>query len=298
MGNVSKLKSSNSDRIFVGIITIIMFVYIVIVVYPIIFVTSASFSNPMEVFAGKMWLLPRGFNMEAYKLVFRNNDIFIGYRNTLLYTIVGTFISIVVTMSGAYPMSRKKMYGRNIFMAFFVFTMFFSGGLIPTYMTAKSIGLYNNLWVMVIWGSVSVYNMIVARTFMQNTISEELYEAAAIDNCSDVQAFFKIVLPLCSPIIAVLVLFYAVGYWNSYFNALIYLNNRNLYPLQLFLREILLSSMTDNMTDMSSMDMSKFMVSESVKYAVIIVSIVPMLILYPFMQGFFIKGIMIGSIKG
>ena len=298
MRNASQIQSSRSDRIIDLIVSVAICVFLFLTIYPLIFVISASFSSPMEVFAGKMWLLPKGFTTEAYKLVFRNKDIFIGYRNTVLYTAIGTFINVAMTMLGAYPLSRKKMYGRNMFMAYFTFTMFFSGGLIPTYLIIKSLGLYNTFWVMVIPGAVSVYNMIVARTYMQTTISEELYEAASIDGCSDGPAFFRIVLPLSAPIIAVLTLFYAVGHWNSYFNGLIYLGDRNRYPLQLILREILLSNMTGDMTEMLETDINKFLVSESLKYAVIIVSCLPMLVLYPFLQRFFIKGIMIGAIKG
>ena len=203
-------------------------------------------------------------------------------------------------MTGAYALSRKKMYGRNVIMFFITFTMFFSGGLIPTYLLVNDLGLYNTFAVMVLLNAVGVYNLIVARTFLQTTISEELYEAAYIDGCSDAKAFFSIVLPLSAPIIAVLVLFYGVGHWNQYFNALIYLQDRARIPLQLVLREILLANMTT--TDMTETiletDMSKYFVSESLKFAVIIVSSVPMLVLYPFLQRFFVKGVMIGAIKG
>lgn len=292
------MRETPSDRIFSLITNGIIVAYLAIVIYPILFVISASISSPMEVIAGRMYLWPRGLNTNGYGLVFRNQDIFIGYRNTIFYATAGTLISIAITLSGAYPLSRRKLFGKNVIMSFFVFTMFFSGGLIPTFILAKQLNLYNNVAVMLIWGSASVYNMIVARSFLQNTIDEALFEAAFIDGCSDIRAFFRIVLPLSGPIISVLVLFYAVGYWNSYFNALIYLSRRTLYPLQLFLREILLNNMTESMVDMDESDMSKFLVSESVKFAVVVVSSIPMLILYPFLQRFFIKGIMIGSIKG
>jgi putative aldouronate transport system permease protein len=275
-----------------------MFLIVWLIIYPIIFVISASFSNPVQVISGQMWLLPKGFNVKAYKLVFQNADLFIGYRNTIFYAAAGTLICIAITLSGAYPLSRRKLSGKNLIMGFFVFTMFFSGGLIPTFILAKQIGLNNNVAVMLFWGSASVYNMIIARTFLQNTIDETLYEAGSIDGCSDVRAFFQIAVPLCGPILSVLVLFYAVGYWNSYFHALIYVRNHKLYPLQLFLRDILLINMTDSMTDLADQDTSLFLISESVKYAVVVVSSIPMLILYPFLQRFFVKGIMIGAIKG
>ena len=211
---------------------------------------------------------------------------------------MGTLVTIIITFSAAYPLSRKKLYGRSKLMGFFLFTMFFSGGMIPTYLMVKNLGLYNTMWAVILVGTVSVYNIIVARTFMQNTIPEELYEAASMDGCGDIRVFFKMVLPLSAPILAVLVLFYGVNFWNSYFNGLIYLSERSAYPLQMFLREILLNNMADSMIDTAGMDISKFMVGESIKYAVIIVSTVPMLVLYPFLQKFFVKGVMIGAVKG
>lgn len=293
-----KIRNSNEDTIFMVILYILCAICVLAILYPLVFVLSASISSPVEVFNGNVWLLPKGITFEAYKQVFRNKDIFIGYRNTIIYTVVGTFISILLTMSAAYPLSRKKMYGRGVIMFFFTFTMFFKGGLIPTYLVVKGMGLYDNLAVMVLVGSVSVYNIIVARTFMQNTIPNELYEASEIDGCGDVEAFFKVVLPLSAPILAVLVLFYAVGYWNNYFNGLIYLSSRDRYPLQLFLREILLINMSDSMVDAMEMDLDKLLAQESIKYAVVVVASVPMLVLYPFLQRFFVKGVMIGAIKG
>lgn len=286
------------DRAFDLVLGILTAVSVVVILYPLIFVVAASVSDPMEIFYGNVWLMPKGFNLEAYKQVFRNRDIFVGYRNTLIYTVVGTIITIVITFSAAYPLSRKKLYGQNKLMGFFLFTMFFSGGMIPTYLIVKQLGLYNTMWAVVLVGTVSVYNIIVARTFIQNTIPEELYEAASMDGCGDIPVFFRVVLPLSAPILAVLVLFYGVNFWNSYFNGLIYLSDRSAYPLQLFLREILLNNMADSMIDSVGMDISAYMVSESIKYAVIIVSSVPMLILYPFLQKFFVKGVMIGAIKG
>ncbi len=286
------------DRAFDLVLGILTAVSVVVILYPLIFVVSASVSDPMEIFHGNVWLLPKGFNLDAYKQVFRNRDIFVGYKNTLIYTVVGTMITIVITFSAAYPLSRKKLYGQNKLMGFFLFTMFFSGGMIPTYLIVKQLGLYNTMWAVVMVGTVSVYNIIVARTFIQNTIPEELYEAASMDGCGDIPVFFKVVLPLSAPILAVLVLFYGVNFWNSYFNGLIYLSDRSAYPLQLFLREILLNNMADSMIDSVGMDISAYMVSESIKYAVIIVSSVPMLVLYPFLQKFFVKGVMIGAIKG
>ena len=290
-------KTWNSDKVFNVINSMFIVILILIVAYPLLFVVSASVSDPIEVLAGRMWLIPRGFNLEAYRRIIDNNDLWNGYRNTIIYTTLGTAFGVTLTMMGAYPLSRKKFFGRGIIMAYFAFTMFFSGGLIPTYLLVTGLGFYNNLWVMIIPGAVSVFNMIVARTFLQSTIPEDLYEAAYMDGASDFKMLFMIVLPLSAPILSVLVLLYAVGHWNSFFHALIYLRSRSLFPLQIILREILIMGQVDT-TDALEMDMHRFLVTESIKYAVIIVSTVPILIIYPFLQRFFIKGIMIGAIKG
>ena len=276
----------------------ILTVILLIVAYPLIYIVSASFSSTAAVMANRVWLWPVEPSLKGYEAVFNNKDILTGFGNSIFYTLAGTFVNLVVTLAAAYPLSRKKLYGRSKLMGFFLFTMFFSGGMIPTYLMVKNLGLYNTMWAVILVGTVSVYNIIVARTFMQNTIPEELYEAASMDGCGDIRVFFKMVLPLSAPILAVLVLFYGVNFWNSYFNGLIYLSERSAYPLQMFLREILLNNMADSMIDTAGMDISKFMVGESIKYAVIIVSSVPMLVLYPFLQKFFVKGVMIGAVKG
>ncbi len=292
-----KKPGSREDRIFDAVIFVLVALVMLITVYPLYIVVVASFSAPMDVISGKVWIWPSGFNLEGYKRIFANNDILIGYRNTLVYTVLGTLVSIVLTMSAAYPLSRSKLYGRNAVMFLFAFTMFFRGGMIPTYLTLKGMGLYNNLAVMLLFGALSVYNVIVARTFLQNTIPNEVYEAAEVDGSNDLQTFFQIVLPLSMPILAVLTLFYAVGIWNNYFTGLIYLKDRSRYPLQMFLREILVTQ-ADSMSDGLEADMNKMLVQESVKYGAIVISSVPMIILYPFLQKFFVKGVMIGAIKG
>lgn len=199
-----KQKLGAGDRAFNIVLGGLTAVSVVVILYPLIFVLVASISDPMEIFQGNVWLWPKGFNLEAYKQVFRNGDIFTGYKNTLIYTVVGTLVTIIITFSAAYPLSRKKLYGRSKLMGFFLFTMFFSGGMIPTYLMVKNLGLYNTMWAVILVGTVSVYNIIVARTFMQNTIPEELYEAASMDGCGDIRVFFKMVLPLSAPILAVL----------------------------------------------------------------------------------------------
>lgn len=292
-----KIRQSREDRAFTAVIAVVVGLIMLLTIYPLYIVVISSFSAPMEVISGHVWLLPQGFSGEGYRRVFQNSDIFMSYKNTIIYTVLGTAVSLFFTLSAAYPLSRKKLYGRTGLMLLFTFTMFFKGGMIPTYLTVKGLGLYNNIWVMVLMGSLSIYNMIVARTFLQNTIPNEIYEATEMDGANDIQVFFQIVLPLSMPILAVLSLFYAVGIWNNYFTGLIYLKSRSLYPLQLVLREILVND-TSDMTDTLEANMNKLLVQESVKYCVIVVSSVPMLVLYPFLQRFFAKGVMIGAIKG
>ena len=292
-----KIRQSREDRAFTAVIAVVVGLIMLLTIYPLYIVVISSFSAPREVISGHVWLLPQGFSAEGYRRVFQNSDIFMSYKNTIIYTVLGTAVSLFFTLSAAYPLSRKKLYGRTGLMLLFTFTMFFNGGMIPTYLTVKGLGLYNNIWVMVLMGSLSIYNMIVARTFLQNTIPNEIYEATEMDGANDIQVFFQIVLPLSMPILAVLSLFYAVGIWNNYFTGLIYLKSRSLYPLQLVLREILVTD-TSDMTDTLEANMNKLLVQESVKYCVIVVSSVPMLVLYPFLQRFFAKGVMIGAIKG
>ena len=292
-----KIRQSREDRAFTAVIAVVVGLIMLLTIYPLYIVVISSFSAPMEVISGHVWLLPQGFSGEGYRRVFQNSDIFMSYKNTIIYTVLGTAVSLFFTLSAAYPLSRKKLYSRTGLMLLFTFTMFFKGGMIPTYLTVKGLGLYNNIWVMVLMGSLSIYNMIVARTFLQNTIPNEIYEATEMDGANDIQVFFQIVLPLSMPILAVLSLFYAVGIWNNYFTGLIYLKSRSLYPLQLVLREILVTD-TSDMTDTLEANMNKLLVQESVKYCVIVVSSVPMLVLYPFLQRFFAKGVMIGAIKG
>lgn len=244
-----------------------------------------------------MWLYPKGLTLEGYDRIFGNDQIWTGYRNTIVYTIIGTVISVMMTLTAAYALARKGLFGRNTIMFVIVFTMFFSGGLIPTYLLVKSLGMVNTMWALVLPGAVSVYQLIITRTFLQSTIPDELYEAAAIDGCNNTRFFFMMVLPLSQAIIAVLVLFNAVFQWNSYFPALIYLRDADLQPLQLVLRDILIQSETSDMSGgQGAMDDQK--IAEAIKYGVVIVASAPMLMLYPFLQKYFVKGVMIGSIKG
>ena len=294
----NRIKMETGDLVYYGLVNLFLTIITLIVLYPIIFIISASFSSPIAVSAGKVLLWPVDFSMEGYKAVFKSNHIVSGYLNTFIYTGAGTAINVSMTMIAAYSLSRKGMPFRGIVTFFFAFTMLFSGGMIPSYILILNLGMINTRWAMIIPGAISVYNMIIARTFIQN-IPNELLEAAQIDGCSDIYYFFKITLPLSKALIAILTLYYSVGHWNSYFNAFLYLSDRRLYPLQIILREILIANSIpmDEIVDPETMN-AKQGLADLLKYSLIIVSSIPVLILYPFVQKYFIKGVMIGSLKG
>lgn len=303
MINTKTVKQTPGDRIFMVCIYIFLVLALVIVLYPLIYIISASISSPQFVNSGEMWLLPKGITWEGYKTIFDNNSIWRGYLNTIFYTGLGTAINLLVTLPCAYALSRPEFYGKNIFMKFLLLTMFLSGGLIPTYLLVKNLGMIDTVWAMVIPNAASVYNIVVTRTFFESTIPREMEEAAIIDGCSDFKMFIKIVLPLSMPIIAVMGLFYGVGHWNSYFNALIYLSDKSMYPLQMVLREILvMSDLSSNSTEvsasMASMMHNKQQLVQVIKFGVMIVSTLPVIIVYPFLQKYFVKGVMVGSLKG
>ncbi|WP_062108937.1 carbohydrate ABC transporter permease [Bacillus niameyensis] len=292
------MNQSFGDKVFGIINNSLLFIILLVILYPLIFVLSASISNPMIVASGDLWLLPKELTFIGYKKVFQNQDIMNGYLNTLFYTTLGTLINVFMTTLGAYPLSRRDFYGKNIIMFFFVFTMFFSGGLIPTYLVIKNLGMLNSFWAIVIPNAVAVFNLIIMRTFFQQNIPQEVEEAAEIDGCSNFQILWRIVLPLSTPIIAVMVLFYSVGHWNAYFDALIYLTDREKFPLQLILREILIQNSMDDMAGSSESMAQQMLYAQSIKYAVVIVANLPVLLLYPFLQKYFVQGIMVGAVKG
>ncbi|MDN4865681.1 carbohydrate ABC transporter permease [Priestia megaterium] len=290
---------SKEDRIF-DIFNILLIVIIsLLVIYPLYFIVIASISDPNLIYSGKVWFFPKEITFEGYERIFRDSKIWIGYKNSIIYTVIGTIVNVALTLMAAYALSRKDLYGRNALMFVLMFTMFFSGGLIPTYLVVKDLGLLNTMWAMILPKAVAVWNVIVAKSFFENTIPNELLEAAKIEGCSNTKFFMKIVLPLSKPIVAVMVLFYAVGNWNSYFDALIYLNNENLYPLQLILRNILIQNeaATQMVRDVGSLAAQQ-RISELIKYGVIIIASVPLLVVYPFVQKYFVKGVMIGGVKG
>jgi len=293
------IKESIGERIFYHIIILLLIITCIVVLYPLIHVVSVSFSSPFAVMANEVGLLPKGFTIEGYRRVFINQDIWRSYLNTIAYTVVGTFINIILTSMAAYPLSRKDFYGRKVWTLYFTFTMFFGGGLIPTYLLIQKLHLIDTFWVMVILGAVSTWNMFIMRTFFTANVPFSLQEAAIIDGANDLKIFVSIVLPLSAPIIAVMTLFYGVGHWNAFFNALIYLNNRAKYPLQLILREILLQNLLNaRMAEGLGSAAEQEFIGESIRYASIVVATVPILMVYPFLQKYFVKGILIGAIKG
>lgn len=295
----SAIKDSREDKILYTVVNVVLFLFIIIVAYPLIYVVSSSFSSGTAVTTGRVTLLPVDFSLEGYKTVFSHKLILSAYRNTIFYTVAGTLINVIVTVMCAYPLSRDDFPMKRFFSVFFLITMFFSGGMIPTYMVISQLKLTNTIWVMLLPGAMSVYNMVLVRTSIKSNIPYALFEAARIDGCSDAKYFSHILLPLSKPVIAVITLYYAVGHWNSYFNAMMYLNDQNLYPLQLILRQILVANQI-NLSDMVDVEamVAKQGLADVLKYAFIVVSTAPILCIYPFIQRYFIKGVMIGSVKG
>ncbi len=296
------MKESMEDKIFHLVVMIFLSIILGLVLYPLLFILNASFSDPFMVTTGQVWLLPKGFTTDGYRRVFQNSDILMGYKNTIFYVLLGTSINLFVTLTCAFSLSRKDFIGRNFFMILFSFTMFFSGGLIPNYLVVKNLGMINTVWALVIPNAVGMWNVVISRTFFQTNIPMELQESASIDGSSITRMFISIVLPLSKPIIAVMLLFYAVGHWNSFFLALIYISDRSKYPLQLILREILIlqEMKAEMMQTGDELDdwLTQVNIVELIKYAVMIVSTIPVLLLYPLLQKYFVQGIMIGSLKG
>nr|WP_237579212.1 carbohydrate ABC transporter permease [Enterococcus sp. JM9B] len=301
--NVKTINSTNRDKIFMGFVYLFIAIALFLVLYPLIYVISASISSPTAVNSGAMWLLPKNITWEGYKTIFTYKSIWQGYRNTIYYTGLGTLINLAFTLPCAYALGRPEFFGKNLFMKFLMVPMFIGGGLVPTYLLIKNLNMVDSVWALVIPGAVSVYNIAITRTFFQSTIPREMEEAALMDGCSDFQMFIKIVLPLSMPIIAVMGLFCGVGHWNSYFSALIYLTNKSMYPLQLILREILVNQdMAKGSTEMTAaaaeLAYSKQQLAQVIKYGVMIVSTLPIIMIYPFLQKYFVKGVMVGSLKG
>lgn len=293
------VRYTTTDYVFLGLDWFILCLFFVVLAYPLLYVIMASLSGGSTSLG--VWLIPRSFTLEGYKAMVAYSKIWIGYRNSFFYMVSGTLIALVVTICCAYPLSRRDFRGGKYMMALCVFTMYFQGGIIPTYLWIRNLGMMNTIWVIIIPGSLSVFNMIVMRTYFQTSIPDELHDAATIDGSGDFRFLLRIVLPLSGPIIAVIGLYYAVMLWNSYFFAMIFLTDQNKWPLTLFLRQILIQGqVTQGLESSLSSELESKMAQrgELMKYSLIIVSCLPMLILYPLVQRFFVKGVMIGSIKG
>jgi ABC-type glycerol-3-phosphate transport system permease component len=295
-----KIRLSASDKLFYLVdYTLLAFCGIIVLV-PLLNILAQSFSDPQSVISGTVFIRPRNFTLKTFRMILRNRFVLTGYWNTLIYMSVGTVINLILTILCAYPLSRTEFAGRNIFTLILAFTMMFSGGMIPTYLVVRNLGLIDTRWAMWLPGAMAVWNMILARTFFQNSIPREMYESAELDGAGDTTVLLNIVLPLSGPILAVLTLFYAVGHWNSYFDGMLYLRSRELFNIQLILR-IAISNIQQLMTqtggDMAAQQMA-LALGEASKYVIIVVSMLPVLVIYPFVQRHFIKGIMIGAIKG
>ncbi|MDR1903367.1 MAG: carbohydrate ABC transporter permease [Treponema sp.] len=294
-----KSSTINSEKIFATVNCLFLGGFMLIVAYPLYYILIASFSDPYAVYAGKTFFHPSSFTAEGYWRIFQDDSIVRGYLNSLLYTISGTSISVFLIIVSGYSLSKKNLPGRRLIMIFFVITMYFSGGLIPTYLVVKQLKLTNTLWALILPGATGVFNIIIARTFFESSIPESLYEAALIDGSGNINTFVHIAIPLAMPIIAVMIVFCMVNYWNDWFNALIYVTDSDKAPLQLVLRKILIQSQaaSDMMSGMTSYA-DKNKITEMIKFASIMVASVPMLVVYPFVQKYFVKGVMIGAVKG
>ena len=296
-------QQSATDKFFDISLFIILTVILIIVAYPLYFIIISSISDPKAVASGMVTFLPVGINFAGYREVFKNSLVVSGFINAIVYTACGVCVNLVVTIPTAYALSRSRFGGKTIVTWFYMITMFISGGMIPTYLVVKNLHMLDTMWSLILPGALSVYNMIVARTFFQSNLPEELWEAASVDGCTQTKFFFKIALPLSKSIIAIMVLYYGVGHWNSYFSALLYLKDDAKFPLQLVLRSILIqkqAALAQQVTSVSAqvaLEAPRQLV-ELMKYSLIIISSIPVMIMYPFVQKYFVKGVMIGSVKG
>lgn len=292
-------KQCPANKVFDVVNIIIMVFLIFVFVWPLIFVLSASVSDPAAVTLGQVWLLPRGMNLDGYKAIFNYKNIWVGYKNTVIYTVLGTTLNLFMTICAAYPLSRKDFMPGKALTRLFMFTMFFSGGLIPTYLVVLRLRIYDTIWAMLLPSAVHMVYIIIMRTYFQTSIPQSLYEAAELDGANSAQVLWYIVLPLSGPILAVMALYYGVGKWNSFFDAMVYMKSASKYPLQLFLRDILINNQVD--MSLAGLDPAaveaKMQLAQVIKYGVIVVASLPVLCVYPFVQKYFVKGVMIGAVK-
>ena len=295
MSNV--IKHTKADRVFTVISYLVILLVMIITIYPLYYVLIVSISDGVAVSYGKVNFYPIGINFGAYEEVFQYPRFFTSYRNTIVYTLIGTLVNLTMSSLCAYPLSRKNFYGRNVFSILIVITMFFSGGLIPSYMLVRALGLLDTMWALILPGAINTWNMIVMRTFFQS-IPDDLYESASLDGANEAQVLWKIVLPLSGPIFSTMAIFYAVGHWNSYFNALIYLTDNDKFPLQLILRSVVLVGESTSNAGKQVTSSSLHVLGINIKYATIVVAVLPILAIYPFFQRYFVKGMMVGALKG
>lgn len=295
---MNKIKNSKEDIIFNICSYTILGIFALIILYPLYYVVIASFSDPYDVLNGNVTLYPKGITFKGYERIINDKSIWTGYLNTIIYTFIGTTLNVSLTMMIGYPLSRKHFSGRKVIMTILLITMYFQGGLIPQYILVSNMGLRGTRAVMVLLGAVSVYNVIVARSFLESNIPDELVDAASIDGCAPIPFFLRMVIPLSKAIIAVLIMYYGIAHWNDYFRAMIYLNKTEQFPLQLILRSILIQSQSLAGSDDVDLAVEAHRMAEQMKYGVIVVSSVPVLLLYPFLMKYFEKGVMIGSVKG
>ncbi len=293
-----RIREPRTDRIFLFCVYLLLTVFLVVVLAPLLYILASSFSSPEAVSSGRVLFWPVEFSLRGYHAVFQNPQIVQGYLNSLFYTVVGTIVSVTMTLAIAYPMSRRTLVGRNVVMTVILFTMLFTGGLIPTYLVVQSAGLLDTRWALIIPQAVGVWQVIIARTYLRTAIPDELVEAAQLDGCGDLRFLWSVVIPLAKPMIAVVALMYAIMQWNSYFDALIYLKSPDLFPLQLVLRNILILNTTGGGAVDASVVLQRQQLADLLKYSLIVVASVPVLLIYPFVARYFTKGIMVGAVKG
>ncbi|WJH35396.1 carbohydrate ABC transporter permease [Paenibacillus sp. CC-CFT747] len=298
--NITFRNESRTDKLFTLLNNTFMILMFLAVLYPIIYIVSASFSDSQAVVSGEVWLWPVRPSLDGYNAVFEYSQVWVGFRNSILYTVTGTLVNIVMTVLAAYPLSRKDFFGKNLFMVLFMFTTMFTGGLIPTYLLVRELGMLDTIWAMILPGALTVWNVIITRTYFQMSIPHELLEAAQLDGCDDFQFVWRVVVRLSGPILAVITLYYAAANWNQYFNAMLFLKNQAHYPLQLVLKDILVSNDVDvTMLSGDPQDAARREALKTLlKYSLIVISTVPLLVFYPFVQKYLVKGVMVGSLKG
>ena len=299
--NPNTIKPTKGDRVLNIFIIVVLAIIAVVVMYPLYLVILASISDPTYISQGKVWFLPKGINFEAYKKLLDEKIIWIGYRNSLFYTIFGTFLQMIVTTAASFALSKKDLPGRSWITLFFVFTMYFSGGMIPTYLVIKQFGMINTIWALLIPCIFGPYNLVISRNYFENSIPESVYESAALDGAGQFRTFVQIAVPLAKPVLAVMSLNFALGHWNSYLEPMLYISDDEIQTLQVFIKRITMQAAT-NLESSTGLDIETFTASirqtQLLKYAIVVVSAVPMILLYPFIQRYFVKGIMLGSVKG